>query len=80
VGVRITLPIYIGKNLRGVRKIIPMYIEKILRGDAQNCSYIYGKTILRRGTLFLSAFSYIYIGEILCRGTQNYSYIYGKRI
>jgi len=60
VGVRIILPIYIGKILRGVRKIVPMYIGKILRGDAQNCSDIYGKTILHRGTLFLSAFSYIH--------------------
>ena len=36
------------------------YMGKILRGGTQNSSYIYGKTILRRGTLFLSAFSYIY--------------------
>ena len=70
-------PIYMRKIMCGVRKILSIYMGKILRGGMQNSSYIYGKTILHRGTLFLSAFSYI--GAILRRGMQNSSYIYGKR-
>ena len=41
--------------------------------DTQNCSNIYGKTTLCRGTLVLNAFSYI--GRIVHTLAQNFSYI-----